>query len=745
MTIIDFIRIILRNKLLLIFFPAVLSISVFFFTKNSKRNFISRSLIYTGLASGMDIATLDNPLMSFGQVNNSFDNLINTIKSRETMEDLAMTMMARHLMMAGPTPSELSTNDFKRLHKLLKPEETILLVDSTLEATYNNILKLKNSSQKNPITKILDSSGEIYSVNVISKNLTVTRKQSSDMLELSYTAHDPIIAQSTLNLLIGIIGARYKSLKVNESTDVIAYFKDQIQKTLDDLNKKEGELKDYCVKHGVLNYYEQSKFVSEAKVDAETALDAEKQSYQAARESEKKLSNQMASRERVSKTNGEIVQLQNQLAKVNNLYAAAEIADNKPLKEKYRLQATKLKADIQKMVDDMYGYSNTDEGVPRNTLLNNYLSKSIDVEESKSKIKVIEQRLSGFSQEYEHLAPIGSEIKKIERKILIAEQTYLATLKNFEEAKLKQKSLELSKNLAVVDAPSFPLKSEPSKRMMLVIAAGFLGFVFPLSILIALFLIDNSIKTPKRIEKLTQLKVTGVLHHAITANRDEVDLIMLEKMLFDQFNSSLVLQEQEMGITDEQSRRIQLFSIKAGEGKSHFGIRLAQSLVGMNRKILYFYPEQSASIIKAYNKLHGKNDQLYTIAYSPDLDFIRAPGHNYLFEKFSLNEQDYHTIILELPALLNIQLPVNVVRDTNLSLLIVDSQRIWSSSDHHLLDLYHQALGHRKTAVILNKMSLENLENILGDIPKKRSYLRIILKRLIEFDFSFLSKKAVFF
>lgn len=741
MTFIDFIRLLLRNKLLLIFTPIVLSLSVYVFTKNNERDFVSKCLIYTGMASGMDISSMDNPMANFTQANNSFDNLITTIKSRQTMEDLAIKLMATHLQVKHPDPTVISQKDFDRLHELLKPDEIRKLYAPSVEECYQKIMDFKNSSQLNPITKILESKKEIYSINVIGKNLIINRKQSSDMLEIVYTAHDPIIAQSTLQLLIDLISIRYKSLKSDESTDVISYFEEQIQVALNELNNDEENLKEFCIRHGILNYQEQSKFLSEAKINAETALDAEKQAYQAAKESEKKISDQMSARQKTTQTNGEIMQMQAQLAKVNNLMASAEIAGNQKLKEKYKEQSIKLKNAIQKSVNDMYGHSNSEEGVPKNTLMNNYLDKSLNVEESKSKIKVIEERLGNFSREYQSLAPVGSEIKKLERKILISEQKYLAATKNYEEAKLKKKSIELGKNLSIVDAPNYPMKSEPSKRLIMVIAAFMLGFIIPTSTLLALHLLDNSIRTPIRLEQITNLKVSGVWPQKIDP-RDEVEVALLEKMLLDQFNSGLILEEREMGIEDQQLRKMLLFSIKPGEGKSHFGIRLANQLSSGSRKILYFYPHQSKDTIQAYFKEQDKNDSLTAISYLPDTDFVNAENQDYLFNTARLNQKDYHTVIVELPALLNTQLPVNIIRDGDVSLLLVNSQRVWTASDAHMLELYHKALGHTKTSIILNKISLDNLENLLGTIPKKRSKFRLFIKQLIALDFAFLNKKS---
>ncbi len=731
MSIIDFIRLLLRNKIILLVFPITLAAAVVFLTRNGRREYSSRTLIYTGLASGTDIAEMDNPMFNFSKVNNSFDNLINTIKSRGTHEEIAIRLMAKHLMQKEPNIYLISPETFNRLRQLLTPKQRKELTGRTEEETYERIKAMKNATEKNSITQILDSNVDIYSVNRIASNLSANRKQSSDMIELSYKSGDPAVTQETLEIMFQVMDTRYKSLKADESTDVIAFFKKQTKVCFDELLEAENIYKQYRIKNGILNYYEETKFVAEAKVDAETELDNEKQALEASKDAEKKITTKMSARKQVADVNERLMTKQAQLTRLNNLLANAELNNNAPLKEKYRAQIKIVKAEAEKDINELYSYSNSEEGISRTKLLDNFLNKTLTNEESKSKIKVIQERLNNFSTEYGRLAPIGSEVKKLERNIEIAEQKYLATIRNYEEAILKATSLQLSRNISMVDPPYFPLKAEPSKRKILVLASLIAGFIFPLSVILGLYLLDSGIKTPTRAQKVTDLKVLGLFHN-YDPNEQEIDFSLLEKMLLQQIHSGLILEEEERNIVNKSVKKIQLFSIKPTEGKTYVGLRLANKLAGFQGEVLYLHPHISPPVTKHITL----NPNLSIAGYIPDMNYLQTKTYEELIKLSSADKtKKYTTIIVELPALLDSQLPVDLIKDVDLALMLLDSQRVWTNSDSHMLNLYQKA--HKNTPVILlNRMSPDHLENLLGDIPKKRSKLRILFKRIITLNWN---------
>src|SRR5690554_6729635 len=81
----------------LIIWPLVLGIIVFILSKDSGKIYESKTLIYAGFVSGYNIESSSNAASSFLQAANAFDNLLNIIKSRNTIELVSVKLLTTHL------------------------------------------------------------------------------------------------------------------------------------------------------------------------------------------------------------------------------------------------------------------------------------------------------------------------------------------------------------------------------------------------------------------------------------------------------------------------------------------------------------------------------------------------------------------------------------------------------------------------------------------------------------------------
>jgi len=122
MTLISFFRIIAQKWKWLILFPFLISFTVFFLTRTQEREFETKATIYTGLASGYSITDDGEKKTDLLAINNSFDNLLITIKSRETLEEVGLKLLAQHLLLAQPSADIMGESAFYKFNKLI-PEE----------------------------------------------------------------------------------------------------------------------------------------------------------------------------------------------------------------------------------------------------------------------------------------------------------------------------------------------------------------------------------------------------------------------------------------------------------------------------------------------------------------------------------------------------------------------------------------------------------------------------------------------
>ena len=96
----------------------------------------------------------------------------------------------------------------------------------------------------------------------------------------------------------------------------------------------------------------------------------------------------------------------------------------------------------------------------------------------------------------------------------------------------------------------------------------------------------------------------------------------------------------------------------------------------------------------------------------------------------TLNPVDFDYILLELPSIIYYQYPVKILENADLSLLVVRSNRNWTKADNNALEIIKRS-NSKEPMVILNGVDIDTLNEVLGEIPKRRSRIRRIIKKLL--------------
>jgi uncharacterized protein involved in exopolysaccharide biosynthesis len=144
MKIIDLLRLLRRHLVLLLLTPIILAVLVIFFTKSRSFNYSSETTLYTGIASGSSVEM--GKSLSYFATNTDFDNLINVINSRETQQEVAISLLAEHLMLPNYDPRYISAKSFQYVKKITPNYINSLIVKSK-QQTVNATNKIKPNSQ----------------------------------------------------------------------------------------------------------------------------------------------------------------------------------------------------------------------------------------------------------------------------------------------------------------------------------------------------------------------------------------------------------------------------------------------------------------------------------------------------------------------------------------------------------------------------------------------------------------------
>ena len=176
------------------------------------------------------------------------------------------------------------------------------------------------------------------------------------------------------------------------------------------------------------------------------------------------------------------------------------------------------------------------------------------------------------------------------------------------------------------------------------------------------------------------------------------------------------------------------FSTQEGEGKTFVCQHLLTKLCELGYKTLHItYDETDLGLAgSCYQKLnYPVSDQLYKVSHITEFDKLKEITD---FKGFDF-------IILEIPGIIKNPFPVKLAATMDYNFLITRANRAWGDADRNALQLFKDSTTGPEPTIILNGVKVQEMETVVGDLPKKRSFIRRWIKQLVQFRF--FTKKSV--
>jgi succinoglycan biosynthesis transport protein ExoP len=698
----DAFRLLLRYWLLLLLIPLVLAGSIFFFTRNQKKNYTSDTTIYTGIASGYTIK--GNTEADFYATSNAFDNLLTLINSRETKEAVAFRLLATHLMLKNADPTLLAWNSYVHLQELVPPALRAQLVAPTLEGTIRNIQAYTRANSTNAIYKLLNSEEPYYSLGALSA-IVANRITSSDLLRIEYTTTDPAICKHTLMLLTQVFISNYRNLRERQTESVIGYFEAQTKQAQKRLADAERKFLDFNKSNNIINYDEQTKNISSEKEALDANYNEVNMQYAGAQSALNAVNRKLAGRGAALLSSNEMVEQRNHLVQLQAKIADQQLftrqqegATSAQRTSRLQAEADQTAKNIQRSVDNYYTQSNSVEGIPSKDLLNEWVRNTILVEENKAKLRVMDKHKREFEVEYRRMAPLGATLKGIEREIDLAEKAYLSLLSSLNESRASQQSNQITANLKIVDQPYLPLRPAGSKRLLLVLLGLVGGFVFTASGVLASGLLDHSLRKASRASDITGIPVAGVFpdhnsRKALPASYEQRSTDHLIRHILLKANTR----------ANQQTFVVAVVSLLSAEDSSQLSQALSQRAYTMGLATLALYP-QGSKISEATGP-----DMLYYPAETAAVQGWKLDGLT------RHHAADAQLVLVSFPALLEATYPVAVLRQVDLVLLALRANQTWQEADRKTVDGIRAATS-APVEVVLVGVEPYDAEETIGKI-----------------------------
>ncbi|MBK9508487.1 MAG: hypothetical protein IPP61_06215 [Cytophagaceae bacterium] len=690
MSFLHFIKLLFRNLIWLISIPVILAASVYFFTRNEKKVYSSESIIYTGIASGYSLNGTNKA--DFYSTSNAFDNLISLIDSRETKEDVSISLLAEHLQKTKSNSEEIGYEALGDLNNLIDEKTKKKLKGATVEKTKENILKMMNSSDDNLIIEIINSTNPYYSLKALN-TIKANRISNSDLIKISYETNDPGICKRTLELLEHSFMRKHRLLKEGQTESVVKYFEEETEKAFAKLDSSERLFLQFNKQYDIINYYEQTKAIAGEKEDLYALNHSLEMDKHASDVSLKKVNSSIKNRVYQNIYNTQILEERKELSKLYTQITTLQLAGSNATEsqkhdlENYKAQVADKEKNLKKSLESLYKETNTVEGIPTKDILDEWLKTTLTFEQSKARLAVMDERKKEFDQEYKRYAPLGAMLKKIERQIEVSEEAYLELLHGLSMARLNQQNAELTTKLNVVDPPYLPVQANRSKRMLQVALSFVVGFVMVLAFILVNALINKTLLEPQRAAKLIDIPFLGLF--PLTSESPRF-MKMSKLRLVQQLLSKIEF-------SDNKVIKIGLASTERGEGKSTI-----------------------AEIIKY---------ELEKLRY--EIEIIQWEPMN---SKDLESNNSAQVIIYELPSFDSLIIKPGTFPVLDLTILLARANRVWTRIDKEMLAIFRNTTG-TKPWLLLNGVETDFAEEYIGEVPKNRNYFRRILKQIVKFQF----------
>lgn len=693
--------------------PILIAIAAIYVTKKLPKTYEVKATVYTGIVSGYTIEG-ESGVSDYIGVSNAMDNLINIIQAENTLKRVSYRLYARNMIHGNLNEDNqyISSASFREIYNRTKKNRDgallLSLIDSTSEEnTFQNILKYEKQDKDNFIYGLFYWNHPHYCYNAL-KNIRVSRKNNSDLLEISYTSNDPGIAYNTLDILMKEFVNEYRDIRYGETDKVINYFKGELDRIGEELRTAEDSLTNYNIEKKVINYYDETKEIAAINKEFELREQNATLEFNSAKALKDQLEARMGNNLKQIKNNIDFIDKLNKVSSLTGVISEIQSFDSGENPKTNDLNS--LKAQLNNTTKELSQISNqyvenkhSKEGILKTSIVNQWLEQVLLYEKAKSDLQVIQKNRRELNDKYVFFAPVGSTIKRKERNINFTEQNYLSVLKSYNDALMRKKNLEMtSATLKVLNPPAFPIQAQPTTRKIIVLAAFFGSILLILGFFILLELIDRTLHDKVRTELFTNLSVIGAFPDKSLLKYRNYDRVV--RAIATRYLSRAIL-PYLVNKKDKLPFIINFLSTEAGDGKTF-----------LIRELLEYWEEAGLKI------KYLKWDEDFKV-HSPEYLIAKS-----VTDLYKPNNEDI--LLVEYPELKSHNVSTNILNEANLNLVIVRATRGWKESDSILIKKLSDQLSNNNLVMYLNKAERYVVEGYTGMLPPYNTYRRLVYRLL---------------
>ena len=695
-----FVRFLYKIRWYLVILPLIALIVAWFLTRNMERIYDTNTTIYTGMITGYNIE--GGTGAAGGNAQTNITNLMLIITTDNTIHEVSLRLLARCLMYgnANKDNNYISAEHYRQLSATLPADVKALINHNNESQTYANLKAYEKPSQDNYLFGLLNYH-PYFGINNITSRLKVLQLEKSDIIDIGYSANDAGIAYNTLDILNDVFARQYQQIRFGETGNVIKFFEKEVARLYRILANAEDDLIRYNVSKKIINYEEQTKQLTILEMQQQNFRNDQLMNYTTAKALLDYLERQLGNRAQVIRSNREftdqvrdISRLQSRISNLRLMSSEGGGNDEESQEELAKAQrdlqaatgrVTELTKDIEAST-----YS-TETGVRANDMLSRWLEQLLLLEKTKAEMTATDIMKSNLDDQYFFYAPIGATLDRKARHIGFIEGNYMEMLKALNNARLRQRNLQMTTaTLRVLNPPMFPLNAQPTNRLMILLGAFMLTFMLTALWFLIIEMLDRTLRDRMRSERITKIPVMGCYPKESNLRYRRFNKTIAD-MAMKQLSKTLLPHFQE-----GHQNVLNLLSTDSGNGKSFLAQELENYWISIGLQV---------------RRLTYDEDFL-----AEDSRFILAKGIKDLCPDILPDE----IAIIEYPNLDDNSISPALLNMATVNLMVTRANRTWKDVDQKALKEVQSVLDeeHKDSLFMyLTEASRYAVEEFVGQLP----------------------------
>ncbi len=492
------VKVLWRKSWIILTVPAIAAFAAYLFTTDMAEMYVSSTQLATGYT--VNDVQLTDEKFSMRDADVKFSNLMNSMKSGLSMNLMSYRLLLHDLDKEAEPFHQPDTDQVN-----FTPKE-IDLVRGFVQRKLDNLSPLAASDPEfQLIRKFLEAYR--YSYNDVNEQMSIERIPNTDFIQVEFSSDKPALSAYAVNSFCEEFMRYHKGLKTERSGESVEFLKQMVDNKKAELDAKIEIQKQFKSTSGIYNESETSIRLGQlAGLESQrdiirTNIHRLTLTMQRIKDDIKRIGAPI-----VTNNNQRILELRNQINRMNERYITGGSKDQNLLDS---LNILREELRIQQDNSNRRGASVPD-GYTVADLQIKLKDAEIEYEVERSNLSLVESKIRDLQYSVSGTASKEARLAAIQKEVEIATQEYMTAVERYNAGKNKMMA---SNTLRQVLTAVPPVSPESSKRWLIVGLAAFTSMGICVFFIIALELLDGSIRTPDRFKRMVGLPLAGAINN----------------------------------------------------------------------------------------------------------------------------------------------------------------------------------------------------------------------------------------